>query len=131
MIDNSATNQAMDADAARQEVGADIIAFGDFTATVTVWDEDLSRVEAKLQEVMQILNSQGFTSIREQEHALAAWLSTHPGNRVDSVRRTPQHSLTLAHVMPGLQSVVAGVVLGCAPQARAVVPGAYGGEYQV
>ena len=39
MIDNSARNQAMDADAARQEVGADIIAFGDFTATVTVWDE--------------------------------------------------------------------------------------------
>ena len=108
MIDNAARNQALDADAARQEVGADIIAFGDFTATVTVWDEDLSRVEAKLQEVMQILNTQGFTSIREQEHAVAAWLSTHPGNRVDSVRRTPQHSLTLAHVMPGLQSVWPG-----------------------
>jgi type IV secretion system protein TrbE len=108
MIDNAARNQAADADAARQEVGADIIAYGDFTATITVWDEDLAKVEAKLHDVMQILNTQGFTSIREQEHATAAWLSTHPGNRVDSVRHTPQHSLTLAHVMPGLQSVWPG-----------------------
>ena len=59
MVDNSARNQAMDADAARQEVGADIIAFGDFTATITVWDEDLNQVEAKLQDVMQILNTPG------------------------------------------------------------------------
>jgi type IV secretion system protein TrbE len=109
MIDTSARNQAADADAARQEVGADIIAFGDFTATITVWDEDVEQVEAKLQDVMQILDAQGFTSIREQEHATAAWFSSHPGNRVDSVRRTPQHSLTLAHVMPGLQSMWPGV----------------------
>jgi type IV secretory pathway VirB4 component len=108
MIDNAARNQAADADAARQEVGADIIAFGDFTATIAVWDEDLARVEAKLQEVMQILDSRGFTAIREQEHATAAWLSSHPGNRVDSVRRTPQHSLTLAHLMPGLQAIWPG-----------------------
>jgi type IV secretion system protein TrbE len=108
MVDNSARNQAADADAARQEVGADIIAFGDFTATITVWDEDLEQVEVKLQEVMQILDAQGFTSIREQEHATAAWLSSHPGNRIDSVRRTPQHSLTLSHVMPGLQSMWPG-----------------------
>jgi type IV secretory pathway VirB4 component len=109
MVDNSARNQALDADAARQEVGADIVAFGDFTATITVCDEDLQKVEAKLSDVMQILDSQGFTSIREQEHATAAWLSSHPGNRVDSVRRTPQHSLTLSHLMPGLQAAWPGV----------------------
>ena len=109
MIDSSATNNAMDADAARQEVGADIVAFGDFTATITVWDEDIRQVDAKLSDVMQVLDSQGFTSIREQEHATAAWFSSHPGNRVDSVRRTPQHSLTLAHLMPGLQAAWPGV----------------------
>jgi type IV secretion system protein TrbE len=108
MIDSSATNNALDADAARQEVGADIVAFGDFTATITVWDEDVQKAEAKLQDVMQVLDSQGFTSIREQEHATAAWLSSHPGNRVDSVRRTPQHSLTLSHLMPGLQAAWPG-----------------------
>ena len=108
MVDSSATNNAADADAARQEVGADVVAYGDFTATITVWDEDLTRVEAHLADVMQVLDAQGFTSIREQEHATAAWLSSHPGNRIDSVRRTPQHSLTLAHLMPGLQSTWPG-----------------------
>ena len=108
MVDSSATNNALDADAARQEVGADIVAFGDFTATISVWDEDIRVAEANLGEVMQVLDAKGFTSIREGEHATAAWLSSHPGNRVDSVRRTPQHSMTLAHLMPGIQSVWPG-----------------------
>jgi type IV secretion system protein TrbE len=58
--------------------------------------------------IMQVFESQGFVTTREKEHATAAWLSSHPGNRVDSVRRTPQKSLTLAHLMPGLQSAWMG-----------------------
>jgi type IV secretion system protein TrbE len=108
MIDSSATNNAKDADAARQEVGADVVAYGDFTATIIVWDEDITQADVKLRDVMQVLANQGFTCIRETEHATAAWLSSHPGNRVDSVRRTPQHSLTLSHLMPGLQAMWRG-----------------------
>src|SRR5262249_1873236 len=39
VLNTDATNKAEDADAARQEIGADIVAYGDFTSTVTVWDE--------------------------------------------------------------------------------------------
>jgi type IV secretion system protein TrbE len=108
VINTTATNKAEDVDEARQEVGADIVAFGDFTATVMVWDEDSTRAEEKLRDVMQILDSRGFVTIQEREHATAAWLSSMPGNRADSVRRTPHHSLTFAHLAPGLAAAWTG-----------------------
>ena len=108
VINTTATNKAMDTDEARQEVGADIIAYGDFTATVAVWDDDLDQADAKIRDVMQILDSRGFVTILEKEHATAAWLSSMPGNRADSVRRTPHHSLTFAHLAPGLSAAWTG-----------------------
>jgi type IV secretion system protein TrbE len=104
MLNTDATNKAAEADAARQEIGADIVAFGEFTATVTVWDADPQMAEATQREVMQVLDGQGFVTTPERQHATAAWLSSHPGNRIDGVRRTPQHSLTLAHLCPGLNA---------------------------
>jgi type IV secretion system protein VirB4 len=108
VIDSDATNKAMDVDAARQEIGMDIIAYGNFTSTVTVWDPDTEEAERKRRLVMQAFQSQGFTVRAETEHATAAWLSSHPGNRRDNVRRTPQHSLTLAHLCPGLTAAWPG-----------------------
>lgn len=108
ILNTTAEHFATDADEARQEVGADVVAFGDFTATVTVWDQDPAVAERRLEDVMQIFDARGFVTIREREHATAAWLSSMPGNRADSVRRTPQHSLTLAHLAPGLAAAWTG-----------------------
>jgi type IV secretion system protein TrbE len=108
MTDPDATNKFEEAKVAREELGADIIAYGDFTSTMMVWDIDPAMADEKLRQVMQVLDSQGFITTVEKQHATAAWLSTHPGNRVDSVRRTPQHSLTLAHLCPGLQAAWPG-----------------------
>jgi type IV secretion system protein VirB4 len=57
---------------------------------------------------MHIFEARGFVTIKEREHATAAWLSSIPGNRADSVRKTPQHSLTLAHLAPGLAAAWTG-----------------------
>jgi type IV secretion system protein TrbE len=108
LLNTTAEHFATDADEARQEVGADVVAFGDFTSTVTVWDRDPAVAEAHLEDVMQIFDARGFVTIREREHATAAWLSSMPGNRADSVRRTPQHSLTFAHLAPGLAAAWTG-----------------------
>jgi type IV secretion system protein VirB4 len=108
VLNTDATNKAEDADAARQEIGADIVAYGEFTSTVTVWDTDPQAAEDKLKLVMQAFDSQGFVTTAERQHATAAWLSSHPGNRLDNVRRTPQHSLTLAHLCPGLTAAWPG-----------------------
>jgi type IV secretory pathway VirB4 component len=81
ILNTTAEHFATDADEARQEVGADVVAFGDFTSTVTVWDRDPAVAEAHLEDVMQIFDARGFVAIREREHATAAWLSSMPGNR--------------------------------------------------
>jgi type IV secretion system protein VirB4 len=97
-----ATNKADEVDAARQEVGADFLAYGQFTSTITVWDAEPDMADDKVRMVRDACERQGFTLTRERQHATAAWLSSHPGNRLDNVRRTPQHSLTLSHLCPGL-----------------------------
>jgi len=40
LVDTDANNKAMDADAALQELGSDLIGEAYVTATVTVWHED-------------------------------------------------------------------------------------------
>jgi type IV secretory pathway VirB4 component len=108
VIDPDATNKALDVNAARQEIGMDLTAYGLFTSTVTVWDEDPLRVETKLTAVMQAFANQSFTVRAEDEHLMGAWLSSHPGNRHDNVRKTPQSALTLAHLAPGLNATWPG-----------------------
>lgn len=108
VIDSDATNKARETDAARQEIGADVIAYGEFTSTITVWDTDLLRADAKLHAVRQAFEGQGFVLQPERVHSREAWLSSHPGNRHSSVRKTPQHSLFLAHLLPGLQAAWRG-----------------------
>jgi type IV secretion system protein VirB4 len=108
VVDPDATNKALDVNAARQEIGMDLVAYGGFTSTLTVWDEDPLRVDTKLTAAMQIFANEGFTTYAEDEHMTAAWLSSHPGNRKDNVRKTPQSSLTLAHLAPGLNATWPG-----------------------
>lgn len=108
IIDSDATRKAEEADAARQELGADIVAYGDFTSSVTVWDTDPASADAKLRDVMQAFEAQGFTITPEKVHARQAWLATLPGDRDNSARRTKQHSLTLAHLLPGLAAAWPG-----------------------
>ena len=108
ILNTDATNKAEEVDAARQEIGADIVAYGEFTSTVTVWDADPEQAETKLRHVMQTLANQGFTATAERQHATAAWLSSQPGNRLDNVHRSHQHSLFLAHVSPGVTAAWPG-----------------------
>jgi type IV secretory pathway VirB4 component len=108
-VQNSdAQNKAEQVDAARQEIGQDLVAYLKFAPTVVVWDRDLNTVHDKIRQVRQVLEGQGYSTTWEKHHAMAAWFSTHPGNKADSVRGTPQSSLTLAHLMPGLQATWTG-----------------------
>ena len=69
LVDSDAENQAMDADAALQELGADYVAYGLFTATVTLWDEDHDRVADKVKSVGRVLRSRGFVVAEETLNA--------------------------------------------------------------
>lgn len=107
LIDSDAENKAADADEALQALGGDHVAFGYLTATVTVFDDDRTRIDDKVRAVERAINGAGFTTIRESVNAVEAWLGSLPGHVYANVRQPIVHTLNLAHLLP-LSSVWAG-----------------------
>jgi type IV secretion/conjugal transfer VirB4 family ATPase len=93
-------NKAMDADAALQELGSDLIGEAYVTATVTVWDEDPLTADEKLRLVEKVIQGRDFTRIAETVNAVEAWLGSLPGHVYANVRLPPVSTLNLAHMMP-------------------------------
>lgn len=100
LVDTDASNKSADADAALQELGADLVAFGYVTATVTVMDADAGAADEKLRQVESVIQSRGFVTIPETLNAVEAWLSSIPGNAYANVRQPIISTLNLAHLMP-------------------------------
>lgn len=107
LLDSDADNKVVDADAALQALGADLVAFGYLTTTITVADTMRARVEDKVRAIERVVNGLGFTAKRESINAVEAWLSSLPGHAYANVRAPLVHTLNLAHLMP-LSSVWAG-----------------------
>lgn len=107
LVDTDADNKVFDADAAMQELGGDLVSYGYFTTTITVWDTDIALVDEKLRIVERTVNSAGFTTINETVNAVDAWLGSLPGHTYANVRQPIISSLNLAHMTP-LSSVWAG-----------------------
>ncbi|MES2451921.1 MAG: conjugal transfer protein TrbE [Pseudomonadota bacterium] len=109
LLDSDADNKVVDADQALQALGADYVAFGYLTSTITVADEDRTRADEKVRAVERIVNGLGFTCVRESVNAVEAWLSSLPGHAYANVRQPLVHTLNLAHLMP-LSAIWAGPV---------------------
>jgi type IV secretion system protein VirB4 len=107
LLDTDAHNKAMDADAALQELGSDLIGEAYVTATVAVWDEDAGAADEKLRLVEKVIQGRDFTCIAETVNAVEAWLGSLPGHVYANVRQPPISTLNLAHMMP-LSAVWAG-----------------------
>lgn len=107
LLDTDAHNKAMDADAALQELGSDLIGEAYVTATVTVWDADSRSADEKLRLVEKVIQGRDFTCIAETVNAVEAWLGSLPGHVYSNVRQPPISTLNLAHMIP-LSAVWAG-----------------------
>ena len=107
LLDSDADNKAADADLALQALGADYVAFGYLTTTVTVAGDTPEQADERVRAVERIVNGLGFTAMRERLNAVEAWLSSLPGQTYANVRQPLIHTLNLAHLMP-LSSVWAG-----------------------
>lgn len=107
LLDTDAHNKAMDADAALQELGSDLIGQAYVTATVTVWDDDPRIAEEKLRLVEKVIQGRDFTCMAETVNAVEAWLGSLPGHVYANVRQPPISTLNLAHMIP-LSAVWAG-----------------------
>jgi type IV secretion system protein TrbE len=107
LLDTDANNKALDADAALQELGSDLIGQAYVTTTVTVWDDDVRAAEEKLRLVEKVIQGRDFTCIAESVNAVEAWLGSLPGHVYANVRQPPVSTLNLAHMIP-LSAVWAG-----------------------
>src|ERR1700675_2179181 len=107
LLDTDAQNKAIDADAALQELGSDVIGQAFVTATVTVWDDDISVADEKLRLVEKVIQGRDFTCMVESINAVEAWLGSLPGHAYANVRQPPVSTLNLAHMIP-LSAVWAG-----------------------
>ena len=100
LMDSDAANKALDADAALQELGSDLIGEAYVTATVTVWHEDARVADERLRLVEKAIQGRDFTCMRETVNAIEAWLGSLPGQAYANVRQPPISTLNLAHIMP-------------------------------
>jgi len=100
LMDSDAANKALDADAALQELGSDLVGEAYVTATITVWDDNPSVAEDRLRLVEKTVQGRDFSCIRETVNAVEAWLGSLPGHVYANVRQPPVSTLNLAHMMP-------------------------------
>ncbi|MGY2909152.1 conjugal transfer protein TrbE [Bradyrhizobium sp. URHC0002] len=107
LIDTDAHNKAIDADAALQELGSDLIGEAFVTATITVWDENPRIADERLRLVEKVIQGRDFTCMVETVNAVDAWLGSLPGHVYANVRQPPVSTLNIAHMIP-LSAVWAG-----------------------
>src|SRR5439155_13886167 len=100
LLDTDASNKAIDADAALQELGSDLIGEAFVTATITVWDENPRIADERLRLVEKVIQGRDFTSTVETINAVDAWLGSLPGHVYANVRQPPVSTLNIAHMIP-------------------------------
>jgi type IV secretion/conjugal transfer VirB4 family ATPase len=98
--DSDSLNKSEDVDAALQELGGDHCSFGDFTLTITVWDEDEQTATEKARAVQQVVDGVGLVTEIEDFNAVQAWMGSLPGHAYADVRRPLVSSLNVCDLVP-------------------------------
>jgi type IV secretion/conjugal transfer VirB4 family ATPase len=98
--DSDSINKAQDVDDALQELGGDHCSFGDFTLTITVWDQAETAATEKARAVQQVVDGVGLVSEIEGFNAVQAWLGSIPGQAYADVRRPMVSSLNVCDLVP-------------------------------
>jgi type IV secretion system protein VirB4 len=100
LVDSDAANKAGEADAALQDLGADIAGYCYVTTAITVLGETARDADLKLQAIEKIVRGRDFACLAETLNAVEAWLGSIPGNAYANVRQPPVSTFNLAHIMP-------------------------------
>ena len=100
LLDNDAANQAVDADVALQELGADAVGAGYTTLTIGIAECDEDAANDAVRQVQQVADALGFVTQVESVNAVEAWLGSMPGHAYADVRRPILLTPSLAHLLP-------------------------------
>ena len=98
--DSDSLNKSEDVDDALQELGGDHCSFGDFTLTITVWDEEEQTATEKARAVQQVVDGVGLVTEIEDFNAVQAWMGSLPGHAYADVRRPLVSSLNVCDLVP-------------------------------
>ncbi|MBY0565981.1 MAG: conjugal transfer protein TrbE [Hyphomonadaceae bacterium] len=107
LLDNDATAQAEDADAALQEVNGEAAGAAFVTLTIIVADQSEAVALERIRQLRQVADGLGFVTILETINAVEAWLGSLPGQPYADLRRPILLTPNLAHLLP-LSAVWAG-----------------------
>lgn len=99
-LNQDAINMVRDATEAITEINEGIVAYGYYTGTVILMDNDRSVLEEGSRTVAKMINSLGFTARVETINTVDAFLGSLPGHGVQNVRRPHVSTLTFAHFVP-------------------------------
>ena len=107
LLDNDATAQAEDADAALQEVNGEAAGAAFVTLTISVCDQSEAVALERIRQIRQVADGLGFVTVLETINAVEAWLGSLPGQPYADLRRPILLTPSLAHLLP-LSAVWAG-----------------------
>jgi type IV secretion system protein VirB4 len=99
-LNSDSMSMANDAQAALDDLSADIVRFGFYTSTIVVTDEDVKVADERAREVLKLLFNLGFNARIEDVNAVEAFLATHPANGYANVRKPLLHTRNLADFLP-------------------------------
>ena len=100
LVDSDAANKSAEADAALQDLGADVAGYCYVTTTITVLGDSPREADLRLAAIEKIVRGRDFACIAESLNAIEAWLGSLPGNPYANVRQPPVSTINLAHIMP-------------------------------
>lgn len=100
LLDNDASNQTDDADAALQELGADAVSAGFATLTIVVAEPSDEAADETVRQIQQVTDGLGFVTQVESMNAVEAWLGGLPGHVYADARRPILLSPSLSHLLP-------------------------------
>lgn len=87
LIDDSAVAFVADLGACLEEIEVHGRAFGEFSLTVVLYDEDAARLRRSVARCVKTFGAVDAQIIEERYNRLNAWLAAHPGNSAFNLRR--------------------------------------------
>lgn len=98
--DEAAIINKDDLTVALAELSEDLVAYGYYTMTVIVKDDDAKKCNEKANQILDVINSMGYTGYIEKDNSTEAWWGSLPGCYRANIRRPIINSLNFCHLAP-------------------------------
>lgn len=99
-INQNAANMAADAEAVLDDLESGEVAYGMWTSTVILFDEDPAFLDESVRYLLTSIRTRGFSCRGEDVNSNEAFLGSLPGHGYENVRRQEIHSMNLADTLP-------------------------------